>query len=326
MKKIIEQFKTYYTKSIESTREVPSPRHREVELHPSSFPFCGLRHIYNRAMDGVSEVFEEPFSMHYYTTIGTVFHEIMQRFLGMHKKIYGDWHCTASTGKGKNKVVCKGKREFSSNHKCPICKAPMQYDELGVRFGDYLIGHVDGLWFNGEEWFVIDYKTTSTKSIDKHYENIKKGYKPSFPYAYNKSQIESYVVLLQKKYKITISGWMLLYISRDSFNNYVFVGSRVSLTEKKEIWANTIVKCDRHFGIAIRAESYKDIIPLIKEKPCKSEVHYKNTMHDHFSPCPLSENGACFNPDVLKRKMIKVIKESEHLPILRDTDKPLPKE
>ena len=63
---------------------------RDKELHPSSFPFCGLRHAYQRLVRDEDPKIEINFGRDYYLPAGHVFHSAVQKWLGMSGQTVGD--------------------------------------------------------------------------------------------------------------------------------------------------------------------------------------------------------------------------------------------
>ncbi len=303
----INHFKKYTTKCIEEVnaktlndKELKDHKRRKIEIHPSSFPLCGLRMWYEQQVrplpdDMEQVVIDEEFGGDYYCNVGTLFHSIIQKWLGRGKKIVGNWKCHHVV----NGIKCTGKRGFSTNPECPKCGTEMRYYELGVHFGKYTVGHTDGVFLFKGKYYVIDYKTSSTEKIVEH-ERTKK----VFPYLSNLAQIKSYCFYLEQQYPgLEISGYMLIYISRDSPTKYrSVVGSLISKAEKAKI-GKTCETIDRHFDIVLNAKTLKDILPLVREKPCKNKEEYMKTMYNYFAQCPLA--SVCFRPEKLKSTLTK---------------------
>ena len=192
MAHVIAEFKYYIDRNTKGKKRRHSPK-RAYELHPSSFPYCGLQHWFKiMKFGGVDEWQELDFNGDFYTSNGTTTHELIQEWLGKGKKLVGNWTC-------KDKK-CKGKRKFSVYKPCPKCDGEMAYHELGVKFGKFTTGHLDGLFFFEEDgkYYVIDYKTCGFEAMQKHLSGVEK----IFPYSYNVAQIESYCYYLEKQYKI----------------------------------------------------------------------------------------------------------------------------
>ena len=91
---------------------------RVNELHPSSFPYCGLRQAMHEVIEGEPEGEDNlPTQMDFYVSIGTIVHEWVQHRISRAHKLdklkdityyfVGDWKCTNRkcgivTGKHKN--------------------------------------------------------------------------------------------------------------------------------------------------------------------------------------------------------------------------------
>lgn len=303
IKPVIAALDKYIAENTKGKRVMPVQGNRAYELHPSSFPYCALWHVHDIFKNGgIPTTQEEDYFMQYYTGLGSFKHELMQDWLGKGKQIYGNWECIHAQRK---KNPCKGRRKFSVYKECPKCGSEMKYHELSIKFGKYTHGHLDGIFFYKGKYYIIDYKTTGEYKLFQH----KSGRKIEFPFGYNKAQIESYCYYVAKQYGVEISGWILIYVSRDkSFRNYVNVGEALTKESRKRI-SETVKRYDRHFGIAIKAKRYDDIIPLIEEKPCKCRADYLNDYHNEYDPCPLAKDSVCFNKKKLAEKMQKVAKK-----------------
>lgn len=287
-------------------REEDKTHPRYNELHPSSFPWCGLQQAYTEA----AKIEKKPFDFYgdYYTGLGTFAHELMQKYLGFSGKIIGYWKCESCGKKHKSKVPT-----FAPSS-CKYCKHTIfEYDEIGIKFRKYTHGHIDGVIKIKGKYYVIDYKTSSSKKNEEHrkFGNV-------YPYKKNIAQIESYTVYLEQTHKIKIAGWFLIYVSRDSsLKDFVIVGELVS-KKKKEQLLKKLTRDDKLFGIVLKLrKNPKDMSlwsKLVKYKPCSSMADYKENMHS-FDMCPLAEGGVCFNDSRLKReiknlhKKVKVVNQ-----------------
>lgn len=113
---------------------------------------------------------------------------------------------------------------------------------------------------------------------------------------------------IELQYGIKIAGWILIYVSRDkSFRDYVSVGESYTDKSRKRL-EKMIKQYDKHFGIAIKAKTYSNIIPLIEEKPCKCKNDYLENFHSEYEPCPLAKRDVCFKPEKLEAVMQKLAK------------------
>jgi hypothetical protein len=261
---------------------------RDDKLRVSGFPFCGLKKAYEKMVkeqDPKKKLPEKADAgREFYTSVGTAAHLVFQRWLGQNGKIWGNWKCY-------NKQ-CNHFIEFGVKQNCPKCKTEMEYEEFEVKAFRHLSGHIDGVYEDSRgQFWVIDYKTTSVKNIRRH-----KREGGLFPYAKNKAQILTYCALIEKKYKIVIAGWALLYVARDDpFMVEVSTGT-VTKTIKKAI----IKKCelyDEQYEVIQDLQTKEDIEFLIDTKPCKS-IGYYNEHFKGFTGCPLE--SLCFTPKIEK--------------------------
>jgi len=80
------------------------------EFRASGLPFCSRAFvIHHRYKD---ETPSKPFGykFNFYVAIGTAVHEVVQKFLGMGKVLYGDWTCCGAT-----------ERRRLGSDTCPVC-------------------------------------------------------------------------------------------------------------------------------------------------------------------------------------------------------------
>lgn len=298
---ICNSFSKHMEEGWKTVKTEPVDKKRVEELHPSSFPYCGLRDAYSIMVNGESETRSMDGGGLYYTSVGTIVHTVLQELFGKLKRkkhkvegyLIGDWHC-------KN-IECKHIVPVSKYVKCPKCRSDTQYEELGIVHGVRTHGHLDGLYHVkiGDTWYylVIDYKTSSVKAIDR-YKTTRKG----FPYVSNKWQIRSYTQYL-KQYGIKVDGWLLIYIARDKpTTEWAVVGEMLEKDVVKMI-SKYIDEADASFNLV--RENKKNLIPVLSElhemKLCPSKEFYTNEVHDNFDPCPLNENGLCWRKDCVKK-------------------------
>jgi hypothetical protein len=288
IKSIVKEFGEYYQTNV-TTDSLILAEPREEKFRVSGFPYCGLRHLYRRISTQKPE-FKE-FGEEYYTGVGTLTHEIIQEYLGLRGRMYGAWKCEVRK--------CKGVREFSKNSKCPLCGARMRYVEFEVKAFNNLSGHLDGVYKSKSgHWFVVDYKTSSVKTISRQ------KYERTLPYAYNVAQIVAYCSLIELLLDIEISGWMLHYLARDSpmlihhtCGGLVTTRSKRLQMKKMELW-------DNHYSLVMDTnKSFKNVQTLIDQKPCQTYEQYSKE-YKTFNECPLSCGHVCFD----KKKLSNVVK------------------
>lgn len=290
IKPVINEFRQHYLEVL--SQEFPEPYVRADDLRVSGFPYCGLKHLYKR-LTYHTEKKMEGFGSKYFTGVGTVTHEVIQEWIGHGGRIYGRWLCTK----------CGSEKKFSAKNKCKKCKSLMQYEELTVKAFKHLSGHLDGIYKSKDgRYFVIDYKTSSVKTIRS--QNKRR----TLPYTYNVAQIEAYCALIELIFDIKISGWILLYIARDNpFSEIYPTGALVTEKGKKKM-LEKIKLWDKHYRIVMRLKELKEIKTLIDEKPCKT-IEFYEERYKTYNPCPLSVGGVCFNRSRLREALMDAWEE-----------------
>lgn len=281
-----QEFKKYFTDCLK--KELIDHSNRVEKLRVSGFPYCGLQHCYKKLThDGSLPT--NNFGLPFYTGVGTVVHEVLQRYLGQGRKIYGNWKC----------LTCDTTVECSNKSKCPNCSAEMQYEEFEVHAFKHLSGHLDGIYKAKDgKYYVIDYKTSSVRNIYKH---RKYGV---FPYAKNRAQISAYCALIEEEYDIEISGWMLIYVARDNPMIVEVVGDTLTTKQKARI----LKMCkgyDDQYEVVCNIKSFKDIEHLIDVKPCNNREYYQQH-YKGIEGCPLE--SVCFT-----KKLRQFMKEQYFL-------------
>jgi len=292
LKAKLVEFGKHYSSMVNS-KEYLSPdeadRQREDRFRVSSFPYCGLKHLHKRLNgEEIEEEEEVTFGMKYYTSVGTQTHRYIQYVLGHGGQMLGKWVCLTNG--------CTGTDKIQHGNVCPQCKRPMDYEELTVRRGRHLTGHLDGVWRDKEGlYWLIDYKTSSVGAIRNNdkYKNM--------PYKKNVAQIVSYCALLERELDIVISGWILMYVARDNPMKVILpTGDFISAKSKRTI-IQKIDKWAKHYEVVMTAQKLRDIQMVIEEKPCKTYDQYiASAYHSGFSPCPLGGSGICFKPKLLQ--------------------------
>lgn len=281
MPTINAEFRKYYLASLK--KQLPDLEPRAEKLRVSGFPYCGLRHAYLKLTNYV-----EPPSdamMSYYTGVGTAAHSVFQRWLAASGKVYGAWYCKP----------CRRKVRFGCTHLCSKCGSEMEYVEFTVTAFDHVSGHLDGVFKdkNGEFW-VIDYKTSSTFVIDSQRRN------PTLPYVKNLHQIRTYVPLIEKQFDIKVAGWILVYCARDTPTKIHVESGRLSEKTKANI-IKRVKSYDDQYQVVQTLSTPKQLDYLCKTKFCTSHEHYLEHMKG-FKACPLE--SVCFTKQ-LKRVMLR---------------------
>lgn len=255
---------------------------REGELHPSSFPFCGLRYAYELANREEDPIVNMDFGRDYFLNAGSVFHSAVQKWMGNGGQMIGDWKC----------LECGAKHSFKAKpEKCRKCGGMhLEYHELGGKWGKNIHWHTDGLWKNKKLW-VVDYKTTSTYAIEQQRKT-----KQVFPYTSNRFQIETYVPLIEDTYDVEIAGWLLVYCARDNPNHMYkveVVGGLIDDARREQL-RERLETADNDWTIArkVGEQPVKVYKRLQKTKLCEDKDFYDHFIHDKYNPCPLAK--VCF--------------------------------
>ena len=305
-KQVGADFRRYLEQAVEQEfLEEKTDPGRLFMLRPSGFPYCGLRRWLDLGAHEDITTGYQSFSMQYYTRVGTTVHDVFQANLGHLGSIVGDWHCP----------VCKSTTEFKFYKKCK-CGARPQYNELEVKRKKILVGHVDGLFYHRrtKTYWVIDYKTTSSRAAWNHISGAKKG-KPIFPYKGNVFQIEAYVPLLEEQYGITVSGYMLVYLPRDNpLNKTEVVCIKSMSTKDKEL---ELTKLDRYIRIhrfMLKAQTVEHGMKLVANKLCSTLKEYKELYAGDYEQCPY--HLKCFDDKKIKPVIARIVKESTVYPLI----------
>lgn len=308
LQSVIQEFKTQYeatvckgSYSMRVSEMLPKARaeweRRDRELHPSSFPYCGLRHAYERLIRDADPEIDVNFGREYFLPAGHVFHAAIQKWIGFSGQYVGDWFCHGCKHMMRARVRPEnGCRKCGSQH--------IEYTELGGTWGSNVHWHTDGLFRTRKKrHWVVDFKSTSTYAIEQHRKT-----KTVFPYTSNRFQIESYIPLIEDTYNIEIDGWLLVYAARDN-PNHIFkvevVGGVVNDQRKEDLRA-VLEQNDKDFPVAlgVKEQPVKVFKRLAKTKLCEDRDYYDHFIHDQWDPCPLHK--VCFGGK-LQPKLQKAI-------------------
>ncbi len=189
-------------------------------IRASQLPFCPLSYVLSAARGGPNAVMN--FHMAYFTSVGTVVHEVMQRYHGKSGQFLADWQCPN----------CKKWRRMSLRPNC--CGVLSDYHEIQIKH-KWVVGHIDGVFKDSRGlYWILDYKTTSNAAIAAG-----KLVNPGRAYT---EQVEAYAYSIQEQYGIKIAGVCLMFIIRDN-------------PTTPEIWSK-VLTADDYITIGKRLQKY----------------------------------------------------------------------
>lgn len=307
----------------------------------SSFPYCPVIDIYDRVAE---PVMQETFGKAFYTNVGTTVHEKLMQHYMLHiseygPSVFGFWKCRQSGVQTKKPWVHKkGKRKLHKLCTDPVCRnrghCDIEYVELVFQFGEGS-GHLDMLMFHKGRWLAWEFKTTGSFLFTAPAQVTKKFY----PDPKHRVQIQTYCALIKLCYGITVDAYSIVYINRDKVElvspskkplgtsvnqqerwgfkpfTYAWTKKKQQVFESRIKWAQTGRAAVQKVmaSSTIKAEH---VDAVLNARPCGSLAEYNGYMDAKFfgeKRCPFADNGACFKPAVLRKKLVGLIEEARTL-------------
>ena len=277
---------------------------RVLNLRFSGLPFCSLRWFLNLPRS-LGRGRKSDFGSRFFTSIGHTVHSVFQDAVHNSPSFHAlnDYICTSC----KKRYVLK----LEKPKKCSCGSILFKREEHEVLWRG-AIGHVDENVVpdisRPKSVFILDYKTTSLKNINK---------KDSIQYS---SQIKSYgVALTDAGYEVIGCG--LVYIPRD--NPYKWRMSELPFNQ--EVYAKSLSWLE--FWLAehdkgMNVETPKDVMDLLSSRPCRKKVLscYKDC--EHVGIC--GEETTAY-PAEMERRVRRVYKEIKiWLPLINQKEKSPP--
>lgn len=310
VKKVIPELRAYIKEAMEAhTVDEFSRIKRRLELHPSGFPYCGLRDIYEFVQEAPAPMSSVTFAGSYFTSVGTLVHTLIQTFMGKGGRVWGHWKCSQA----EHGCTYSDNENLTPYHDCPTCGHCCTYEEIGFKVNmsgeecsenDYvwLDGHMDCLFEDSDgDFWIVDYKTTLLMKAQKH---AKDGTTLANNVTY-RAQQRAYVTLAHRRFGkshgIKPKGWILVFLPRDIPFQFTFHGEDVSLDDKKETWSRIVHDIDA-LETVLNATGFDDMAHLVETKPCKCKGDYVANMANPYSECPLLP--VCFN----KKQLVATLK------------------
>lgn len=280
---------------------------RKPEIRISKLPICGLIHALELKKD---EPKEEQLKDRYYTDIGNAVHTFWQTILPQSDaktKVFGNWKCEEC------KVIVHERCTTPDSLICPHCRKnhnTVVYDEITIKYRG-ISGHIDMIFFDKGEYTLVDFKTTSAYNVKE----------PKYlPYPKHLMQAEAYCFMIENQFKIKISNYFIIYVSRDKGD-----GGKEKLEHTRPIGFDVTPKMLQRrktqldqivYSRGIIKKLFADPTPeLLKElddnRPCKILHDYENSKtgltHSFFgdAQCPYVKN--CTNGK--KKKYTKAARD-----------------
>lgn len=293
---------------------------RGPEYRPSSFPICPVL-VHAQFVKAAYLGFYES-NMNtgggYFTSVGTAAHENIQYYMGETGSTFGDWKCrnprcqkhhdARDLYDEKGNITRPGKltRENTCKNTCPKCKNPMEYVEKCINYNG-LKGHIDCIFKmpDGSYW-IVDYKTT-TKGILKS---------NKLPKREHLMQVPTYCYVLEKKYGMKISGFSLLYFSRD--NPYEFREYAEQWAPRRRDEIKKLIKAQKEiYRASVNSFLKNDPDIAIKKKPCQCPDDYERLM-PAYDACPME--SVCFHKPTLRKALLHDLKPEQLITVLNITN------
>ncbi len=226
---------------------------RLLYLRTSQLPFCPMRTFFEMPR-WFTKAVSNDFSMSFYTRVGHAVHAVMQETL--HKVstsqsyTLNDWICLNPECKHRHPL----KRLIKTCRKCGGTK--LFPDEHRIDL-PWIRGHIDTILVNGHTAVIVDYKTTSSKSV-----NSKSGSEVNYT-----TQIGSYCTLMKPvlaEMGIDLIGWALVYVARDNFVMKVVTGDNFTPLAQLKEWSK------QHQGL-LNLKSKSEVRELVANRICKTK-------------------------------------------------------
>jgi hypothetical protein len=238
---------------------------RVLYLRPSQLPFCPLDFFIQNTEQGLFRTLD--FAGAFYTSVGTVVHEVMQDFLCRSGRFLADYYC----------AECDTWHRMSYVHE--HCGFPTKYHEIEINYKG-IQGHIDAIYQDkaGKLW-ILDFKTTSVDSAPKKQKD------PGVTYI---EQIETYAVLFELQYKLPIEGIMDAFILRDNPRKSPVVYAKKLTDEQRSRIKTRLGRYKRMHRDALDAATWREVAALIDYERCTNPY------------CPICKLGEDVIADRLK--------------------------
>ncbi|QBX06701.1 CRISPR/Cas system associated [Burkholderia phage BcepSaruman] len=248
-------------------------------LRPSQLPFCPADFFVQNAAHGTMRSLD--FAGCFYTSVGTVVHEVLQQALCLSGKLLANYECKE----------CGTWHNMSYKYEC--CGFPTTYHELSIKYKG-ISGHIDGVLDMGDGTHsVIDFKTTGVNAA------AKKAKDPGVVYV---EQIEAYAVLLELQYGLKISGISDIFVLRDNPTKDPAIFTRAITDERRSVIKKRLKRYLKMHRETLDVSTLKEALALLE---------YDRCTNPYCPVCKLDDEGR--RREV--KKAYKLGKAAGHVPI-----------
>jgi len=196
--------------------------------------FCQIAFLISKIENDLER---EYFTKDFYCSVGTAVHSVLQKWLGIKHYLYGLWECP----------ICNKIQEGFGPKHCDNTLCIYKEYELSWKG---MSGHCDGLILLNNQFYILEFKTISLKSLQERRKQNK-------PFFFHSNQVNMYVLMGQKlKLPKPLIGGIIIYIARDNPKHFlVFVQSGVDLES-----INNVITLYQDVEIRNKTGNFKGIV------------------------------------------------------------------
>lgn len=221
---------------------------RLLDVHPSQIPICPLSFVLNFDVDCIRQTRMVSDCI---LKQGTTIHAVVQKYLSADARLYGCWACP-ECGQYFS--------DLSTVHNCPDCGCQLTYSEIPINYKGFA-GHVDCVVKIDDEFWLVDFKTSSYNSIATKVKTT--------PVEYD-LQTLAYCLLLRLQYGLKIKGRAICYINRDNPQYFALGGTKV-ITKKDLKTTQQLLKDQRELlNFLLDCKSYKEFMSGVGIQHCSN--------------------------------------------------------
>lgn len=226
----------------------PQNKSRILDVHPSQIPICPSSFILNFDCDCIRQT---KMVSDCILKQGTTIHSVVQQYLSADERLFGCWVCP-QCGQYFS--------ELSTVHNCPDCSCQLTYSEIPINYKGFA-GHVDCVVKVNDEFWLVDFKTSSYNSIANKVKDTPQNYD---------FQTLAYCLLLRLQYGLKIKGRAICYINRDNPQYFALGGTKV-ITKQDLKTTQQLLKDQRELlNFLLDCKSYKEFMANVGIQHCSN--------------------------------------------------------